>query len=131
MLDLDQSAATGGRHVAGHATQTRSSSPRRAAPRRAVWIGAVLALAALGAVVLVLALGGGESSHHAVAAGVQSQAALRTDGGPEESGVAAAVGARPAAGPDESRIASAISRGSRPASSGPDESRIAAAIAAR
>jgi hypothetical protein len=112
-------------------TQPSTAPHAHVGPRRAVWIGAVLALAALGAVVLVLALGGGESSHHAGAAAVQPQAVLRTDGGPEESGVAAAVGARPAAGPDESRIASAISGGSRPAASGPDESRIAAAIAAR
>ncbi|MEA2274785.1 MAG: hypothetical protein QOI98_3493 [Solirubrobacteraceae bacterium] len=112
-------------------TQPRTALRAHTAPRRAVWIGAVLALAALGAVVLVLALGGREPSHHAAGARVQPQAALRTDGGPEESGVAAAVGARPAAGPDESRIAAAISGGARPASSGPDESRIAAAIAAR
>jgi hypothetical protein len=107
-------------------TQPSTAPHAHVGPRRAVWIGAMLALAALGAVVLV-----GESSHHAGAAAVQPQAVLRTDGGPEESGVAAAVGARPAAGPDESRIASAISGGSRPAASGPDESRIAAAIAAR
>ena len=89
-------------------TQPSTALRAHVPSRRAVWIGAVLALAALAAVVLVLALGGGESPHHATAAGVQSQAALRTDGGPEESGVAAAVGARPAAGPDESRIAAAI-----------------------
>jgi hypothetical protein len=56
MLDLNQSAATGGRHAASHATQYRSSS--RCGARRTVWIGALLALAALGAVVVILALGG-------------------------------------------------------------------------
>jgi hypothetical protein len=89
-------------------TQPSTTLRAHVAPRRAVWIGAVLALAALAAVVLVLALGAGESSHPAAASGVQSQAALRTDGGPEESGVAAAIGARRAAGPDESRIAASI-----------------------
>ena len=53
-------------------TQPSTALRAHVAPRRAVWIGAVLALAALGAVVLVLALGGREPSHHAARAGVQA-----------------------------------------------------------
>jgi hypothetical protein len=56
---------------------------------------------------------------------------LLAECGPEERGVATAVGSRPAPGPDESAIAAPIGGASPQAASVPDESRIAASIAAR
>lgn len=84
--------------------------PQHRHPRRALWLGAILAIAALGAVVLMLALGGGSSSPEAVPAGAQAQLGARADGGPDETGVAAAIGARPVARPDEGAVAAAIAR---------------------
>jgi hypothetical protein len=55
------------------------------------------------------------------------QAAIRSDGGPNESAVAAAVGTRPSAGPDESNIAASIG-GPRMLPSGPGERAAAASI---
>jgi hypothetical protein len=54
----------------------------------------------------------------------------RSDGGPEESAVAAAIGSTPTvSGPDESRIADAIGTAEAPATTGgPDESAVAHAI---
>jgi hypothetical protein len=61
------------------------------------------------------------------------QASTRTDGGPEESQVAASIASPPnVAQPDESKIAAAISKGVEPTTpdtSRPDESRVAASIA--
>ena len=59
-----------------------------------------------------------------------AQTAARPDGGPEESGVAAAIGSRPAvSGPDESRIADAIGTAEAPTTTGgPDESAVAGAV---
>jgi hypothetical protein len=54
----------------------------------------------------------------------------RPQGGPEESGVAAAIAPKPnVATPDESKIAAAIARTEQLAPSRPDESGVAAAIA--
>lgn len=110
---------------------------------RAVVLAALLALLATTAVVLVLAIDRGSSS-----TGQQSQAAVRSDGGPNESAVAASIAPRPT-GVDESSIAASIGaaepnweralriRGEAMdkqyglgdfAPSGPDESRIAAAV---
>jgi hypothetical protein len=93
---------------------------------------ALLALAAVAAVVLVIALTGETQNPPAVSV-QSSQPTLRVDGGPEESGVAAAVGAQRVSGPSESTVAAAI--GTRAphgvATSAPDESRVAAAIGAR
>ena len=60
-----------------------------------------------------------------------AQTAARPDGGPEESGVAAAIGSTPAVtAPIESRIADAIGTAEAPtATGGPDESAGAGAIA--
>lgn len=90
-----------------HVTHTQLHAPGHAAPSRALWIAALLALVAVTAVTLVVALGG-SSSQDAAPVSVQAQPSLRTDGGPEESGVARAVGSRPAPGQDESRVAAAI-----------------------
>ena len=111
-------------------------------PRRTLWLGALIALAAIATVVLVFALQ--DESPRTNAAGtadVKAQPAARADGGPEESVVAASVGSRPTAGfssrPDESRVAAAVggsssqSPSSSPSYSRPDESRIAAAISGR
>ena len=127
-------------------------------PRRALWLGALLGLAAIATVVLVLALQG-DSPETAGTADVKVQPSARADGGPEESAVAASIG-RPTpevlTRPDESRIAAAIGGSNSPSSTGaskaaadtgwrssyqpvppsktnnrPDESRIAAAISGR
>jgi hypothetical protein len=74
----------------------------------AIALAGLLALLATTAVVLVLAIDGGSSESVAQKAGP----ALRTDGGPEETGVAASVGnAQPdgsRAYVSESRVAAAI-----------------------
>jgi hypothetical protein len=75
--------------------------------------------------VLVLVIDNGASTTSGSV--TKPQAALRSDGGPDESAVAASVGSRPSAGPDESSIAASIG-GPRMHPSGPDESAIAAAI---
>jgi hypothetical protein len=78
---------------------------------RAHWvvgISALLALLATAAVVLVLAIDDDSSGTSSVAEKLQP--ALRTDGGPDESAIAGAIGGRTSAGrPDESRIAASIS----------------------
>lgn len=108
-----------------------SLTTRVRSPRRTAWLAALLALVVVvAAVVLILALDG-ESSDNGARAGVQAQSALRPDGGPEETTVAAAVGSRPAPIPDESRIAAAVGASTPKVSSGPDESRVAAAISGR
>ena len=95
---------------------------------RAAWLAALLTLVAIAAVVLVLAIDDDSSTTSSVAG--QSQPALRSDGGPSESSVAASVGSRPSTGPSESTIAASISRGQTiPYTGGPDESRTAASLA--
>lgn len=90
---------------------------------RGVVLGALLALAVLGAIALVITLNGTSSDPAPV--GVQAQPAVRADAGPDESAIAAAIGraTRPPS------AASATSRGaSTPLTRRPDESRVAAAI---
>lgn len=113
-------------------TQRRTAVQTQPRPARAAWIGALVAAVAAAAVALVIAFGGG-SSQDATPVSAGAQPSLRTDGGPEETGVAAAVGLRPvpASGPSESRVAAAIGARSPQASKGPDEARVAAAIAGR
>jgi hypothetical protein len=90
-----------------------------------VAISALFALIAAVAVVLVLVVNDGASSTSGSV--TKPQAALRSDGGPDESAVAASVSPRPSAGPDEANIAASIG-GPRIQPSGPDESAIAASI---
>jgi hypothetical protein len=77
--------------------------------RWTVSLSVLAALAAIVAVALVLAIDGG-SGGTSVAQG--SEPATRSDGGPEESLVAASVGpagtSAPAGRPDESKVAAAI-----------------------
>jgi hypothetical protein len=94
---------------------------------RIVVLSALLALLATAAVVLVLTIGD-ESSIRTSSAAEQAQPALRSDGGPDESAVAASVGSRPSAIPHEGRIASAIAGGTTRATGGPDESRVASSL---
>ncbi|HEV2786722.1 MAG TPA: hypothetical protein VGV67_10065 [Solirubrobacteraceae bacterium] len=111
-------------------TQHRIPAPAQPGPTRAAWISALLALAAAVVVTLVIALGG-DSSTDSPAADVQSVPALRADGGPEESGVAAAIGSRGVSAPSETAVAAAIGAGSQQSAGRPDESRVAAAISTR
>ena len=62
---------------------------------------------ALAAVALTLTLGA-TSRDDAENVSGPAQSSLRTDGGPEESGLAATVGSRPSPAPDESRVAASI-----------------------
>jgi len=111
-------------------TQPRIPAAAHPAPTRAAWIGALLAVAAVAATALVIALGGGSSQDPAVV-NVQGQPSQRADGGPEETGVAGAVGSHPVSAPSESAIAAAIGTSASPNGSAPDESAVAAAISAR
>lgn len=90
---------------------------RHVVSRRSTALVALAALAAAVALALVMALGDGSSgSREAVAP--SAAPALRSDGGPDESAVAAAVGTRrssgttgrPDGGPEESRTAASIAR---------------------
>jgi hypothetical protein len=96
---------------------------------RMLALGALLALIAAVAVVLVLSTGNSASTDRSVAN--QPSAAVRSDGGPEESSVAAAIAPKPSvAAPDESKIAAAVgsARQSDPAPTPHDESDVAVAI---
>lgn len=93
---------------------------------RLIALAALLAIFATAGVVLVLTVREGASTS---SVSRQSVPAARADGGPAESGVAAAVGSRPTTGPDESQSAAAIGGSSPQVSSGPSESRIAPAVA--
>lgn len=103
------------------------SLPIRGRSARAILLAGLLALVVAGVLVLVLALNDGSTSSQENAA-ASPQPSLRTDGGPEESGVAAAVGSLPGSGPNESAIASSIARGSTQPSSIPDESTISSSV---
>jgi hypothetical protein len=94
-----------------------------------VTLSALLALLATGAVVLALAIGGG-STKASTPVAQSSHPAVRSDGGPDESAVAARVGSRPTAGPDESKVAASIASASEPAAAAnrPDESKTASSI---
>jgi hypothetical protein len=87
---------------------------------------ALFALLATTAVVLVLAID--SDSVATSATNSTGSPAVRTDGGPSESAVAASVGSRPSAGPDESRTAAAVGAASERRDDGPSESRVAATV---
>ena len=87
------------------ATHPQISAPRLVRSRRAAAVGA--SSLALSAVVLTFAFGDARRSD-AVSSGPPAQSTLRSDGGPQEARIAAAIGSRPAAAPDESRIAASI-----------------------
>jgi hypothetical protein len=98
---------------------------------RALLAVAMIAVVGLTAAVVILAIDGRES----VLAPPQVStagpvAATRSDGGPEESSLAATLGPKPATtGPNESRTAAAIGGDSgSTATGGPDESVVANAI---
>jgi hypothetical protein len=97
---------------------------------RLIALAGLLALAATAAVMLALAIGSSSSSSSTVQA---PRTAVRADGGPEESGVAAAISPRPTLAADESRIAAAIGSGRVvvPTAPAPDESAVAAAVSGR
>jgi hypothetical protein len=100
---------------AGHPTLSSRSQ------LRAHWIAAVSALVALlaaAAVTLILVVDNGASS--ATSSVANPQPALRSDGGPNESAVAASIAPRPVASPDESTIAASVG-GPRMLPSGPDD----------
>jgi hypothetical protein len=86
-------------------TQSKLAAPLLARPIRVVAAGAsLLALAAVGLALSVSTPG--QSAADAVS--LPAAPSLRTDGGPEESHVAASAGSRAAPAPDESRIAASI-----------------------
>lgn len=87
-----------------------------------------LALLAAVTISLVLALGGTDTDGGAIP-DVGAVPAVRSDGGPSESSVAAAVSSRAATAPDEARIAAVV--GGEPQPTGPDEARVAAAVGGR
>jgi len=93
---------------------------------KVAWLAALLALIATATIALVMAIDGGSSTSSVAE---QPQPALRSDGGPNESSVAASVGSRPSAGPSESRVAASVGGASavRP-TGGPDESSVAASL---
>jgi hypothetical protein len=98
---------------------------------RAHWVLALsvlLALAATVAVVLVLAIEGGSSE--TTTAAQQTQPAVRSDGGPNESAVAASIGSR-ISPPSESTIAASVAQQQAPDQPRPDEAGIAATISGR
>ena len=102
---------------------------------RALLAVAMIAVVGLTTAVVILAIDDRESvlappSHVSTAIPV---AATRSDGGPEESSLAATLGPKPATtGPNESRTAAAIGGDSgSTATGGPDESVVANAISGR
>ena len=106
-----------------HPTQTIRSQVQA---HKAAWLAALLTLVATGAVVLIVAI---SDSPTASDAPLSPQPALRTDGGPDESGVAASVGSRPSTGSSESSVAAAVGGGGvERATGGPDESSVAASL---
>jgi hypothetical protein len=103
---------------------------------RALLAVAMIAVVGLTAAVVILAVqdDGNTIVRAASPANAQSASAIRSDGGPEESTVAATLGPRQtASGADESRIAAAVgsSELQSTAASGPDESTVANAISGR
>jgi hypothetical protein len=116
------------RSVMSQATQPTVSLHDQVLGHWIVAISALLALLAAIAVALVLAIDGGSSGTKASVA--EQQPALRSDGGLEESAVAASVATPTSTGPDESRLGHAALMGqAAPTPARPDESRVAAAIA--
>lgn len=114
-----------------YVTQPKLQLTGQVKSHRVVVLAGLLALVAAIAVSLALASVANQSTS---AGGDRAQQVTRTDGGPEESAVAAAVGSQPrVVRPDESRIAAAIgsSREPTPAQMRPDESTVAAAVSSR
>jgi hypothetical protein len=110
--------------VTSHTTTLRS----QVRDHRIVAMSALLALFATAAIVLVLAIDGGSSDTSPVAQ--RSQSALRSDGGPEESAVAASLQAPKTADIGAAARAAADGVPGLTTWNGrPDESRTAAAIA--
>lgn len=103
------------------------SLPTSQRSTRTALLGALLALLAGAAIVLVLTLDGDSSSTSSSVID-QSQPAVRSDGGPNESAIAASIGTRPSVGPNEAGTAAAIGASTVRPESGPDESRSAAAV---
>ena len=102
---------------------------------RTLLVIAMIAVVGLTAAVVILAIdddGVGKSLGSAAIAANPTGAA-RSDGGPEESAVAASVGAQPTvAGPNESHVAAAIGSGRGMTPTGrPDESVVASAVSGR
>ena len=102
---------------------------------RMLALAALFALLATAGVVLAIALADNQSTS---TVSDQPVSAVRSDGGPEESAVAASVGSRAASRPDESKVAAAITvRGVNPAigtpaqAPRPDESAVATGISGR
>jgi hypothetical protein len=111
-----------------HVAQPKLQVPGQLRKHRLVALAGLLALAATVAVVFVLAIADNRSTS---SVDDRPQPVTRTDGGPEESSVAAAIGSQPTViRPDESRIAAAIGSAPEPAPAParPDESTVAAAI---
>ena len=103
---------------------------------RALLAVAMIAVVGLTAAVVVLALDeDSATTGSATQVSAPSTASVaRSDGGLEESAVAAAVGTQPTvSGPDEGNIAAAIGLGDEAStvSGGPDESAVASAISGR
>ena len=104
---------------------------------RALLAGAMIAVVGLTLAVVILALNTDTGTRVGSATQVSapsSAGAIRSDGGPEESAVAASLGPQPTtAGPDESNIAAAIGSGDDDSTTtgGPDESTVAGAISGR
>ena len=115
-------------HV-GHPTLSTKSQ------LRAHWVAALSALIALvaaTAVLLVLMIDDGAST--ASSRTTAPQAAVRSDGGPNESAVASSIVPRENQSAYEAARAALVAQGAgpyRPASPGPDESAVAASIAGR
>ena len=92
---------------------------------------AMIAVVGLTAAVVVLAIenDGGTTLSSASQVSATSASAIRSDGGPEESAVAATLGPQPtAAHPDETRTAAAVGSSAIPPGPGPDESVVAGAV---
>lgn len=87
-------------------TRTELRTTLRA--HQVAWFAALLALLATVAVALVVAIDGGTSSTNAVT-GHHAGVAARSNGGPNEAAVAAALRSRSTRGPNETATAAAIS----------------------
>jgi hypothetical protein len=103
---------------------------------RALLAVAMIAVVGLTAAVVILAIqnDGNTIVRAASPANAPSASAIRSDGGPEESAVAATLGPQQTvSGADESRIAAAVGSGQfrSTVASGPDESTVASAISGR
>ena len=102
---------------------------------RALLAVAMIAVVGLTAAVVILAIQNDDGNTIVRATSpANAPSAIRSDGGPEESAVAATLGPQQTvSGADESRIAAAVGSGEfrSTAASGPDESTVASAISGR